>query len=148
MVDRLTRAKINMEEMRRRVESPECGAVASFSGTVREWNDGRQVLSIDYSGYGPMAEKILEAIEVDLGRRFAGIRIAIVHRLGRLSVGEASLAVVVTAPHRREALGACSEAVESIKARAPIWKKEHYVDGSSWIEAGRCLPSSGKPKTP
>jgi molybdopterin synthase catalytic subunit len=140
-MDRLTRDPIDVENLCRRVESPACGAVAIFIGRVRKENRGRMVLSIDYSAYEPMAERVIREIEADLQGRFSGVRMVLVQRVGRLQVGEASVAVIAAAPHRREALQACAEGIEALKFRVPVWKKEYYRDGSAWIEGDRCAAS-------
>ncbi len=111
------------------------GATVLFLGTVRDAHEGREVIGIDYSAYEPMAERVLERIEDELEREHDGLAIAIVHRLGALEVGAASIAIAVAAPRRDAAFGAARRALERVKSEAPIWKLERYSDGSSsWRE--------------
>lgn len=137
---RLTFDPIDPHRLVEAVRDPGRGAVATFVGTVRSPNRGRDVMHIEYSAYEAMAEDVLGAIEAELRERYPGIGLAGVHRLGRIGVGEASVAVAVAAPHRGEALRACAEWIELLKARVPIWKKEFYRDGSAWIDNGNCSP--------
>jgi molybdopterin synthase catalytic subunit len=131
------------------VRHPTRGAVAAFVGTVRSPNNGKGVLHIEYSAYEPMAEQLLDAIEAELRGRYPEIALAAVHRLGRIGVGEASVAVAVAAPHRPEALQACADWIEQMKVRVPIWKKEFYSDGSAWIDNGECAgPDQPAPSPP
>lgn len=101
------------------------GAIAVFSGVVREESEGLPVDAIEYSAYGEMAERELEAIERELASAFPATRTRIRHRVGRLRVGEESVLIVAASPHRAEALAACREAIESVKRRVPVWKREH-----------------------
>ena len=110
------------------------GAVVTFEGTVRNHTGGRRTLYLDYEGYQPMALGAMAEIGRDLVRSFAIERAGIVHRLGRLLVGETSVAVVVTAAHRRPAFEAAHAAIDRLKQRVPIWKKEHFADGEVWVE--------------
>ena len=121
------------------------GAVVTFEGTVRNQTKGRPVLCLDYECYEPMALKLMARI----GREIAGAhqvtRVAMVHRLGRLLIGETSVAIVVTAPHRRPAFEAALEAINQLKKVVPIWKKEYFVDGEVWVEGewDRNVPVAG-----
>ncbi|HEU5179695.1 MAG TPA: molybdenum cofactor biosynthesis protein MoaE [Candidatus Polarisedimenticolia bacterium] len=119
------------------------GALASFVGTVRRENAGRRVTAVEYHAYPAMAEKVLRGIGQEMLRGYGPLRIALIHRVGRLAIGEASVAIVVGSAHRHAALGAVAYAIERIKQAAPIWKKEFYEDGSSWLE-----PAPAKPETP
>ena len=121
----------------------EVGALASFVGTVRRENAGRRVTAVEYHAYPAMAERILRQIGEEMRRGFGPLRIALVHRVGRLAIGEASVAIVVGSAHRHAALGAVAYAIERIKQAAPIWKKEFYEDGSSWLE-----PAPAQPEAP
>jgi molybdopterin synthase catalytic subunit len=114
--------------------APENGAVATFFGTVRARNAGKEVRAVEYHAYPSMAVKKLDQIAEEMRRGFGALRIAIAHRVGRLSVGETSVAIAVSAAHRREALGAVAYAIERIKQVVPIWKKEIYADGTAWLE--------------
>jgi molybdopterin synthase catalytic subunit len=116
------------------VSGPDRGAVATFLGTTRDHHDGRPVRFLEYDAYREMAEMVLRDIGREVEMRFGTPHVAILHRVGRLEVGEISVVVAVAAPHRREALTACAHAIERVKESAPIWKKEHYADGAAWIE--------------
>jgi molybdopterin synthase catalytic subunit len=108
--------------------------VATFAGTVRNNTGGRPTLCLDYECYEPMALKTMAQIGGELVRDFSITRVALMHRLGRLLVGETSVAVIATAPHRRAALEAASAGIDRLKKRVPIWKKEHFADGEVWVE--------------
>ncbi len=129
--------------VRRRIDPPAIaaklitgaeGAVVTFEGTVRNNTGGRPTRFLDYEGYEPLALKTLARIGADIASRRAIGRIAIVHRLGRLLIGETSVAIVVTAPHRRPAFEAALEAIDTVKKSVPIWKKEYFMDGEVWVE--------------
>lgn len=118
-----------------RVGGPEDGAVAFFAGVVRNENEGRPVSGMEYEGYDEMARDELSAIVAEAADRAGTGRIAAVHRLGRLSVGEVSVAIAVSAPHRGEAFAAARYIIEEIKKRLPVWKREHYLDRETkWLE--------------
>ncbi len=118
---------------------PEDGALCVFSGVVRNHNDGKSVLYLEYEGYEEMTIAIFEEIVREAKQRFGVTRVRIVHRLGRMEIGETSVAVSVSSPHRKEAFEACRFAIDTLKQKAPIWKKEFYADGSSWLEGpGGC----------
>lgn len=112
-------------------EDERCGALAVFGGTVRVDNEGRKVESIDYSAYEPLAVKTLQAIEAETKQRFAVHQCRLVHRTGKLKLGELSVLVVVRAGHRPEAFAAARWAIDTLKERLPVWKQEYYADGSS-----------------
>ncbi len=120
------------------VADPACGAQAIFVGTVRDRNEpegGREVVAIEYSAYTVMAEKVLERIATELEAAAPDLRVALCHRIGRLAVGEASIAIVAASPRRDAALGAIRAALERVKSEAPIWKREIYADGGArWRE--------------
>ncbi len=123
--------------------APGDGAVSLFVGVVRNQNDGRAVTHLEYEAYEEMALPLMERIAAEARGRFGATSVRIVHRLGRLEIGEASVAVVAVAPHRGEAFAACRHAIDTLKATVPIWKKEFYADGSSWLEGpGACVPAS------
>ncbi|HEY1250371.1 MAG TPA: molybdenum cofactor biosynthesis protein MoaE [Thermoanaerobaculia bacterium] len=114
---------------------PSDGALCLFVGVVRNQNDGRPTTAIVYEAYGSMAEEQIERILGGLAREFPSARLVVRHRLGRLSVGDASVAIVATSPHRAEAFAACRAAIDRIKTTVPIWKKEFHPDGSSdWVD--------------
>jgi molybdopterin synthase catalytic subunit len=129
----LTTDSLNPQDMSRRVEADDCGAVVLFVGTVRDNALGNQVLYLEYEGYAPLAERELRRIAEEAEARW-GTRIAIAHRLGRVEIGEASVAVAVAAPHRGEAFEACAWVMTTLKAHVPIWKKEYFAGGAHWIE--------------
>jgi molybdopterin synthase catalytic subunit len=110
------------------------GALCLFLGVVRGDNEGRPVLRLEYEAYEDMALPMMEEIGADTRRRFGVSEVRIVHRLGRLEVGEVSVAVAAASPHRAEAFAACRHAIDTLKARVPIWKKEFYADGAVWRE--------------
>jgi molybdopterin synthase catalytic subunit len=119
------------------------GAVALFLGTVRDHNDGRDVDGLEYEAYGPMAERVLAEIAAEAASRWQTDRIAAAHRFGLLAIGEASVAIAVSTPHRADAFDACRYIIEQIKERLPIWKRESYGDGTSeWVD-GRVLTGGG-----
>jgi MoaE-MoaD fusion protein len=123
------------------VAGPSRGAVVLFLGTVRGSHRGREVERLTYSAYRPMAEKALETIAGDLEREHQDLRVAIVHRLGEVEVGEASVAIAVAAPHRAAAYQASRTALERLKAEVPIWKREHYSGGeAAWREEEPLAP--------
>lgn len=109
------------------------GAIASFVGVVREFARGRQVVLLEYDAYPAMAIEKMREIGAEVRARWPVDALAIAHRIGRLGIGEASVIVAVSSPHRREALEACAYAIERLKAIVPIWKKEVWADGSAWI---------------
>jgi molybdopterin synthase catalytic subunit len=118
------------------------GATAVFVGTVRSTNDGREVSGIEYSAYRSMAEREMTAILDEAARDHAISSAVIEHRIGVLAVGEISIAVVVASPHRRAAIDAMSAIVEETKRRVPVWKLEHYVDGTrEWVGASGEVPA-------
>jgi molybdopterin synthase catalytic subunit len=120
------------------VASPRHGAALLFVGTVREVNDGRAVTGIDYSAYLAMARRELSAIVAEAEARFAPAAVAAEHRLGYLALGEASVAVAVAHPRRGPAFEASRYVVEELKRRVPIWKREHYADGTrEWVDPTR-----------
>jgi molybdopterin synthase catalytic subunit len=111
------------------------GAVCAFVGVVRDENEGRATTQIRYEAYGPMAESEMEKIAAGLARRWPAARVRMVHRVGLLTIGEASVAVVATAPHRDDAFAAGRAAIDRIKTTVPIWKKEFHPDASSaWVD--------------
>ncbi len=112
------------------------GAVVTFAGTVRLYSEGKTVHHLEYEAYREMAEKKLQEVEEDVRRRWPAVEdLAIVHRVGRLAVGEASLVVSVAAQHRKQAFEACAYAVDLIKETVPIWKKEVWAEGAVWVRS-------------
>jgi len=132
---------LDLQEALRAVSGPDRGAIATFLGTARDHHEGRAVRALEYQAYREMAESVLEEIGREVAQRFGSPHVAILHRVGRLEIGEISVVVAVAAPHRREALAACAHAIERVKEIAPIWKKEHYADGAAWIEGSGSAPA-------
>jgi MoaE-MoaD fusion protein len=132
----LTETPLSLEEAVRAVASDEAGAVATFSGTARVQSRGRRVLYLEYEAYEPMAEVMLAQLAAELRDRHALTGIAIHHRVGRVGIGEPSVVIAASAPHRAEAFAACREAIETLKTSIPLWKKEVYVGGEEWIGRG------------
>jgi molybdopterin synthase catalytic subunit len=130
----LTRHAIDTKVVIARLLTGSEGAVITFEGTVRNNTKGRLTQYLDYEGYEPMALTTMETIGCAAAARHAIERVAIVHRLGRMLIGETSVAVIVTAPHRRPAFEAALECIDRLKKTVPIWKKEHFVDGEVWVE--------------
>ena len=131
---RLTTEPIDYAALTEQVRRPDCGGVVLFLGTVRDLTDGRVTVALDYEAYPAMAEKKLAEIEQETRRRWPVGEIALVHRLGRLAVGEVSVAAAVSCPHRAEAFEACRFAIDRLKELVPIWKKENWADGTTeWV---------------
>lgn len=116
------------------VSDPACGAAALFLGIVRDHHEGKSVRYLEYEAYKPMAEKVLAEIAEEIGKRWDVRKMALVHRVGRLEIGETAVAVVVSTPHRKDSFEACRYGIDEIKVRAPIWKKEYYVGGEHWVQ--------------
>jgi molybdopterin synthase catalytic subunit len=114
--------------------APEDGAVCLFVGVVRNENGGRAVLRLEYEAYEEMALPLMAEIEAETRARWPVSHVRMVHRLGSLAIGEASVAVAVASPHRAEAFAACRYAIDTLKAKVPIWKKEFYADGAVWLQ--------------
>jgi len=130
----LTRCPIDTREVIARILTGGDGGVVTFEGVVRNNTKGRSTLYLDYECYEAMALKMIAKIGCEIAGSHQITRIAIVHRLGRMLVGEASVAVIVTAPHRRAAFDASLEGINRLKKLVPIWKKEHFADGEVWVE--------------
>ena len=132
----IVEAPFEMEALVRAVGEPGSGALVTFVGYVRERSDeGRAVTGLHYEAHRDLALAELRAVGADALARFAIARIAIVHRIGELRVGDTAVGIAVSAPHRAAAFGACEFAIDELKRRVPIWKKERYVDGAaSWRE--------------
>lgn len=131
---RLTREPIDYHALTESVRTPHCGAVALFLGTVRDLTGEQVTIFLDYEAYAPMAEKKLAEIEAEIRKRWQIGEVAMIHRLGRLAVGEVSVAVAVSCSHRAESFEACRFAIDTLKQLVPIWKKEIAPDGTGdWI---------------
>ena len=136
---RLTHDAIDLGSLQ--ATTPADGACCVFVGVVRQENGGRAVRYLEYESYEEMALSQMEALEETVRRRWPVSDLRIVHRLGRLEIGEASVAVSVSSPHRGQAFEACRYAIDTLKRTVPIWKKEFYADGAVWLE-GPGAPSS------
>ncbi|WP_413168436.1 molybdenum cofactor biosynthesis protein MoaE [Capilliphycus salinus ALCB114379] len=140
----ITLAPLSVEEIYALVDEPANGAVVVMSGMVRNNTQGQSVEALEYQAYQPMALKVFEQIAAEIRQNWPDVRrVAIHHRIGRLSIGEISVLVAVGCPHRREAFEACQYAIDTLKHNAPIWKKEFYsgsdgIKSSSWVGIGDC----------
>lgn len=143
----ITRSSIDSQELSRRLQRPEDGAIVVFEGIVRDNTNGRATTYLEYECYEPMALQQMGRIGAEIASRFALGRIGMVHRVGRLEIGEVSVAVITTAPHRKPAFEAAFEGINRLKREVPIWKKEFFADGAVWVEGEwdeKLLPSSVK----
>jgi len=125
---------IDTDQVIARVATPKAGAISTFHGVVRDNSLGRKVLYLFYEAYPPMALKEMENIEQEIRARWTIEAIAISHRIGRLEIGEASVVISVSSPHRKDAIEACHFAIDRLKQTVPIWKKEFWEGGEIWIE--------------
>jgi molybdopterin synthase catalytic subunit len=116
------------------------GAVATFLGLVRNHNAGRSVRYLEYEAYEPLALKAFDRIAAESAARWPGVRLALHHRIGQLAIGEASVAIAASSPHRADAFAACRYAIERVKQIAPIWKREFFEGGDVWIEGATADP--------
>jgi molybdopterin synthase catalytic subunit/molybdopterin converting factor small subunit len=132
----LSEEPLSLEAVVSEVRRDEAGAIATFVGTARDRSRGRTVRHLEYEGYEGMAERMMEDLAAELARRHELSAIAIHHRVGRVDIGEPSVVVAVSAPHRADALAACREAIDELKVSVPLWKKEVYEDGEEWIGRG------------
>ena len=141
---RITSHPIDAAALLAEVTTPADGAVLLFWGVVRNQNDGREVNGLEYEAYAEMAEAKLREIVGEAAERWRVGEIAVVHRIGKLNVGEASVGIAVAAPHRGEVYEASRYVIEELKRRVPIWKREHYLDGpSAWL--GGTVPAPEVP---
>ena len=130
----LTQDPIDLARLVAAVQSPARGGVATFLGLVRDHHEGRAVRGLDYSAYGPMAEAECSRIVAEAEERWR-VAVALRHRVGSLAIGDAAVAVAAASAHREEAFAACRYVIEEVKRRVPIWKREHYADGSvAWVD--------------
>ena len=136
----VTTAELDIQTLIRMVDAPATGAVATFLGLVRDHNQGRRVLHLVYEAYEPLAEKALERIVGEARERWPAVNLAIHHRIGRLAIGEPSVAIAASSPHRADAFAACRYAIERIKQIVPIWKHEYFEGGDMWIEGATADP--------
>jgi molybdopterin synthase catalytic subunit len=143
---RVTNQPIDLNELVRYVADAEAGAIVPFIGTTRNNNEGRRVIALDYDGYPEMAEKELARIGAEAKNQWPICKMAIVHRLGPVQIGEASVIIVVSSAHRDAAFAASRFAIEEIKKTVPIWKKEVFEGGEVWIgtQTGEPLVQKGE----
>jgi molybdopterin synthase catalytic subunit len=130
----LTTNPIDVGAVARRVVPPECGATVTLDGYAREWTRGRRTLHLAYEAYAPMALSEMQYLGARVHEKFEIAHIGIVHRTGRVNIGETSVVIAVSAPHRRAAFEACEWAIRELKRTVPIWKKEFFEDGEVWVE--------------
>ena len=130
----LTTEPLDIGEIARRIVPPECGATVTLDGYVRQFTRARETLYLVYEAYEPMALKEMEKLIHEAKRQFEISNIGIVHRLGRLEIGETSVVISVAAPHRKAAFAACEWLIRELKRTVPIWKKEVYAGGEAWVE--------------
>lgn len=136
---RLTSTHIDAEALRNRLDNPQAGALVVFEGLVRNHNDGRSVLDLQYEGYEELALNEAEKIIAEARTRFEIYDAICEHRVGSLAIGDLAVWVGVTSAHRRDAFQAAQFIIDEIKSRLPIWKKETYTDGSSgWVNCAKC----------
>jgi molybdopterin synthase catalytic subunit len=133
---RLFETPLSLDAAVDEVRTDDAGAVATFVGTTRRRSRDRDVVYLEYEAYEGMAEQVMEDLADELKRRHELCRVAIHHRVGRVEVGETSVVIAVSAPHRGAALTACREAIDELKVSVPLWKKEVYVGGEEWIGRG------------
>ena len=132
---RVTTEPLDVQQVHDLVKSPADGAVVTFDGIVRNNFDGREVRYLEYEAYAAMAEKKMAAIAAEMQAKFAVGDVAMVHRIGRLEIGESSILIAVAAPHRQPAFEACAYAMDRVKQEVPVWKKEFFADGEShWVQ--------------
>jgi molybdopterin synthase catalytic subunit len=133
---RLSADPLSLEAVVDEVRSDRAGAIATFVGTTRVESRGRTVEHLDYEAYEGMAENVMAEIAAALKLRYDVCEIAIHHRTGRVDIGDASVVIAVSAPHRQDALAACKDAIDTLKEQVPLWKKEVYEGGEEWIGRG------------
>ena len=132
----LSEEPLSLDRVVDEVRDQEAGAIATFTGTTRIQSRGRTVTHLDYEAYEGMAERVMAEIAEGLQARYELSAVAIHHRVGRVGIGETSVVIAVSAPHRQDALAACKDAIDELKERVPLWKKEVYSDGEEWIGRG------------
>ncbi|HVX88549.1 MAG TPA: molybdenum cofactor biosynthesis protein MoaE [Gemmatimonadales bacterium] len=141
----LTEQPIRLDPLIDQVRAPDRGGIAIFLGLVRDHHQGKGVLGLDYSAYGPMAEAVTGEIVKEVESRGSGVAVVVQHRIGALTIGDTAVAVVAAAAHRGEAFDACRYVIEELKKRVPVWKKEMYVDGTvEWVDPTAAQRHSGK----
>jgi len=132
----VTEEPLSLEAAVAEVADERAGGIATFTGTVRKQSRGREVTHLEYEAYAEMAEDVMAKLAADLESRYDLCAVAIHHRVGRVEIGEASVVIAVSAPHRQDALAACKDAIDTLKETVPLWKKEVYEGGEEWIGRG------------
>ena len=143
---RILERPITADELIPHVLTDAYGAVATFSGTVRNHARGKSVTGLTYEAYPEMAEAEMRKIALEVYARWPDCRVAMLHRIGKLEIGEVSVAIAVATPHRKESFAACAFAIDRLKETVPIWKKEAYADGEVWVEG--VSPGAGASPSP
>jgi molybdopterin synthase catalytic subunit/sulfur carrier protein ThiS len=133
---RLSGEPLSVDAVVSEVGDDAAGAIATFIGTTRARSRGREVIHLEYEAYEGMAEQVMADLAARLGERHELCKVAIHHRTGRVEIGETSVVIAISAPHRQAALSACREAIDELKVTVPLWKKETYVGGEEWIGQG------------
>jgi molybdopterin synthase catalytic subunit len=139
-VTAITTAPLDLSALVRALDPAGMGAITTFLGLVRGHNQGRRVLHLEYDAYEPLALRGLDRIVLEARERWPAVDLAIHHRIGRLEIGEASVAIAAASPHRPDAFAACRYAIERIKQIVPIWKHEYFDGGDVWIEGATADP--------
>lgn len=150
-IERIQDQAIDLNNLLAMQAFPACGGLALFAGTVRNHHDGKEVKSLKYTAYKPLAEKMIRQIEREIEHKHQVSYVRVVHRIGHLNIGEVAIYAVARSDHRREAFAACEEAVERVKHEVPVWKEEFYTDGSSVFVEGCCIRTdfgAAAPKQP
>ena len=142
MLFELTSRPLDARRMETAVAHKGAGAICTFTGIVRDNSRGRAVTHLDYEAYAEMATAQMRKIAEEIGEKWPEARVAMAHRTGRLEIGEPSVVVSVSTPHRAEAIAACKWGIDRLKESVPIWKKEHAADGTYWIEGDESKPVS------
>ena len=131
---KIIKEKINIEEILHSVSDPSAGGIDVFIGTTRNHSNGKKILSLTYEAYQPMALKMMNEIAEEAKQRWHLNRISMVHRIGSVAIGEASVVIAVSSAHRKEAFDACRYIIDTLKTSVPIWKKEVLTDGEEWAD--------------
>lgn len=140
----LTQDPLDARHLEAAVAHAGAGAICTFTGVVRDRSRGEDVTHLEYEAYAGMAERQMKAIAAEVAERWPQARVAMAHRTGRLEIGEASVVVSVSCPHRAEAIAACKHAIDRLKESVPVWKKEFARSGASWIEGPEAKPAPGQ----
>ena len=138
---------IDIPEILASVKDSSAGAVDLFIGTTRDVSRGKRVKYLEYEAYGPMAQQQMEQMAGEVLQKWKVSRISIVHRVGRVAIGEASVVIAVSSAHRREAFEACRYLIDTLKRDIPIWKKEYFEDGAVWVGLEGSQPPGSKPRS-